>query len=163
MLYTRYLLNSVLSGYCNGVSPVISFNYGKKDFQQVKVLFRGSLKASLIGSIVVLAASVFLRDAIVSLFASGNEPLSAMAERGILLFSISYLFNGVNIFATTLFTSLSNGRLSAVMASMNFFFGGRDAFTTENGARSRWCVVVYSSCRVYEPLLECLSLEKDAK
>ena len=121
VLYARYTLNSVLSGYASGVAPVISFNYGKKDFGQVKLLFRTSLKAVLAGSVVVLAASVLLRDAIVALFASGDAVLADMARRGILLFSISYLFNGVNTFAATLFSSLSNGKLSALMASMNTF------------------------------------------
>ena len=121
VLYARFMFNSVLSGYSSGVAPVISFNYGKKDFDQVKVLFRTSLKATLVGSALVLVTSVFLRDAIVALFASGDPVLSEMARRGILLFSISYLFNGVNTFAATLFSSLSNGKLSALMASMNTF------------------------------------------
>ena len=121
VLYARFMFNSVLSGYSSGVAPVISFNYGKKDFEQVKVLFRTSLKATIAGSVLVLAASVLLRDAIVTLFASGDAVLADMARRGILLFSISYLFNGVNTFAATLFSSLSNGKLSALMASMNTF------------------------------------------
>ena len=121
VLYARFMFNSVLSGYSSGVAPVISFNYGKKDFEQVKLLFRTSLKAVLACSVLVLAASVLLRDAIVALFASGDAVLADMAHRGILLFSISYLFNGVNTFAATLFSSLSNGKLSAVMASMNTF------------------------------------------
>jgi Na+-driven multidrug efflux pump len=121
VLYARFMFNSVLSGYSSGVAPVISFNYGKKDFEQVRLLFRTSLKASVAGSVLVLAASVLLRDAIVSLFASGDLVLAGMAQRGILLFSISYLFNGVNTFAATLFSSLSNGKLSAFMASMNTF------------------------------------------
>ena len=121
VLYARFMFNSVLSGYSSGVAPVISFNFGKKDYEQVKVLFRTSLKAVLACSVLVLACSVFLRDAIVALFASGDAVLSDMARRGILLFSISYLFNGVNTFAATLFSSLSNGKLSALMASMNTF------------------------------------------
>lgn len=121
VLYARFMFNSVLSGYSSGVAPVISFNYGKKDYEQVKLLFRTSLKATIVGSVLVLAASLLLRDAIVALFASGDAVLGDMARRGILLFSFSYIFNGVNTFAATLFSSLSNGRLSAFMASMNTF------------------------------------------
>ena len=54
VLYARFMLNSVLSGYSSGVSPVISYNYGKKDFEQVKVLFRTSVKAVLAGSVLEL-------------------------------------------------------------------------------------------------------------
>ena len=121
VLYARFMLNSVLSGYASGVAPVISFNYGRKDFAQVKVLFRTSLKAVLVGSALVIAISVFMRKPIVSLFASGEPELAALASQGILLFSISYLFNGVNTFAATMFSSLNNGKLSALMAFLTTF------------------------------------------
>ncbi len=121
VLYARFMFNSVLSGYASGVAPVISFNHGKKDFAQVKILFHTSLKAVLAGSGLVLLASVFLRDPIVSLFASKEPEIAAIATRGIFLFAFSYLFNGVNTFAATLFSALNNGKVSAVMAFLTTF------------------------------------------
>lgn len=121
VLYARFMLNSVLSGYSSGVAPVISFNYGRKDSEQVRFLFRTSLKAVLFGSAMVCLASVLLRDAIVALFASGEPELAALARHGIILFAISYLFSGVNTFAATLFSALSSGKTSAFMACMNTF------------------------------------------
>lgn len=121
VLYARYMFNSVLSGYSSSVAPVISYNYGKKDFRQVKLLFRTSLKVVLAGSGLVLTASVVLSNAVAVLFAGGEPELAALARHGIMLFSFSYLFNGVNTFAATLFSSLSSGRLSAFMAFLNTF------------------------------------------
>lgn len=121
VLYARFMLNSVLSGYSSGVAPVISFNYGRNDFAQVKFLFRTSLKAVLAGSALVCLASVLLRDAIVALFASGEPELAELARRGIFLFAFSYLFSGVNTFTTSLFSALNSGKISAFMACMNTF------------------------------------------
>lgn len=121
VLYARFMLSSVLSGYSSGVAPVISFNYGRKDSEQVRFLFRTSLKAVLIGSAIVCLASVFLRDAIVALFASGEPELAELARRGIFLFAFSYLFSGVNTFSATLFSALNSGKTSAFMACMNTF------------------------------------------
>ena len=121
VLYARFMLNSVLSGYSSGVAPVISFNYGRKDYTQVRFLFRTSVKAVLAGSAIVCLASVFLRDAIVALFASGEPELAELARRGIFLFAFSYLFSGVNTFAATLFSALNSGKTSAFMACMNTF------------------------------------------
>ena len=121
VLYARYMFNSALSGYSSGVAPVISFNYGRKDYTQVKFLFRTSVKAVLAGSAIVCLASVFLRDAIVALFASGEPELAELARRGIFLFAFSYLFYGVNTFATALFSALNKGMTSAFMACMNTF------------------------------------------
>ena len=46
---------------------------------------------------------------------------AALATRGIFLFAFSYLFNGVNTFAATLFSALNNGKVSAVMAFLTTF------------------------------------------
>lgn len=121
VLYARFMLNSVLSGYSSGVAPVISFNYGRKDYTQVRFLFRTSLKAVLAGSALVCLASVILRDVIVALFASGEPELAQLARRGIFLFAFSYLFSGVNTFSATLFSALNSGKTSAFMACMNTF------------------------------------------
>ena len=153
VLYARFMFNSVLSGYSSGVAPVISFNYGKQDFDQVKLLFRTSLKAVFAASALVLGVSVVFSDGIVALFASGEPELAALARRGIMLFSLSYLFNGVNTFAATMFSSLNNGKLSAVMASLNtFVFMTGSMFLLPAlglGADGVWLAV---------PAAECLSL-----
>ena len=121
VLYARFMLNSVLSGYSSGVAPVISFNYGRKDLEQVRFLFRTSLKAVLAGSVLVYLSSLLLGDSIVSLFASGEPELTELARRGIFLFAFSYLFSGVNTFATSLFSALNKGMTSAFMACTNTF------------------------------------------
>ena len=121
ILYARFMLNSVISGYSSGVAPVISFNFGRKDHTQVKFLFRTSLKVVFAGSVLVFAASLLLRDGIVSLFASGEPELAALARHGIFLFAFSYLFSGFNTFAASLFSALNSGKTSAFMACMNTF------------------------------------------
>lgn len=121
VLYARFMLSSVLSGYSSGVAPVISFNNGRKDLKQLRFLFNTSLKVVLVGSALVCLASVVLRDAIVSLFASGEPELAELARHGIFLFAFSYLFSGVNTFSATLFSALNKGKLSAIMACMNTF------------------------------------------
>lgn len=121
VLYARFMLNSVISGYSSGVAPVISFNYGRKDQTQVKFLFLTSLKVVLAGSVLVFLSSLLLRDGIVSLFASGEPELAQLARHGIFLFAFSYLFSGINTFAASLFSALNSGKTSALMACTNTF------------------------------------------
>lgn len=121
VLYARFLFNSVLSGYSSGVAPVISFNYGRRDFGQVKSLFRISIKAIAVQSVGLLAACALLRNVIAGLFAGGDGSLAAIAATGILIFSLTYLFNGVNTFTNTLFSALGNGKISALMAFLYTF------------------------------------------
>ena len=121
VLYARFMFNSLPSGYASGVAPVISFNFGRRDFGRVKLLFHISMRAVLMGSVLIFAASTLLRGQITSLFASDNIQLASLAQRRILLFSISYLCSGVNIFAAAFFSALNRGKLSAAIMFMNVF------------------------------------------
>ena len=121
VLYARFMFNSVPSGYASGVAPVISYNYGRRNFAAVKQLFSISIKVVLTGSLLIFFSSALLRDQVVSMFAPEGSQLAVLARRGILLFSVSYLFGGVNIFAVTLFSALNNGKRSAYLAFLNVF------------------------------------------
>ena len=121
VLYARFLFNSVLTGYASGVAPVISFHHGKGDSQQVKNLFGISIKAILLESLGVMILCSFLCKPIAQLFAAGDQELLQLAQIGILLFSLNYLFNGLNTFTNTLFSALGNGKLSAIMAFLYTF------------------------------------------
>ncbi len=121
VLYARFMFNLLPSGYASGVAPVISFNFGRRDFGRVKLLFHISMRAVLMGSVLIFAASTLLRGQITSLFASDNIQLASLAQRRILLFSISYLCSGVNIFAAAFFSALNRGKLSAAIMFMNVF------------------------------------------
>lgn len=121
VLYARFLFNSVLTGYASGVAPVISFHHGKGDTQQVKALFRISIRAILLASLGTMILCAILCKPIARLFAAGDPALTHLACLGILLFSLNYLFNGLNTFTNTLFSALGNGKVSALMAFLYTF------------------------------------------
>ncbi len=58
---------------------------------------------------------------VVSLFSGGSEHVEEIAVNGARLYSVSFLFMGFNIYGSALFTSLSNGLVSAVIASIHGF------------------------------------------
>lgn len=53
---------------------------------------------------------------LVSIFAEPGSPVYQIARQGFLIFPISFLFCGFNIFASSLFTALSNGPVSALIS-----------------------------------------------
>ena len=60
-------------------------------------------------------------DHIAALFAPSSPSLRQLAAEGLSLFSYSFLFSGLNIFASALFTALSNGRVSAILSFLRTF------------------------------------------
>jgi len=121
VLYSQFLLTAVYLGYSSGVAPVISYNYGDKDSVQLKKLFRISIQFLVVCSIATFIASMFAADGIVSIFAPSGSNVHSLAVHGFYLFSICYLFMGINIFASAFFTALSNGKVSALISFLRTF------------------------------------------
>ena len=104
-----------------GAAPVISYNYGKQDGKQLKNIFSICMRFIVFVSISVFAAAFILCSPLVCIFADKGTPVYDIARNGFLLFSFSFLFCGVNIFASALFTALSNGKLSVILSFLRTF------------------------------------------
>lgn len=122
ILYAESLLNSIYYGFATGVSPVFSYKYGRKDAEQLKKLFKNSLLFVGASSIVSIMTVFCFSDVIVNLFAPKGSAVFGYASRGLTLFAISFAFMGFNIFFSALFTALSNGKISALLAFSRFVF-----------------------------------------
>lgn len=114
--YVQMLLSSIYLGYSIGISPLISFNYGKQDTNNLKNLYRSSLYIISIVSVITLILSIILAKPIIGIFASQNLSVFNMASSGFRIFSVSLLFMGFNIFASAMFTALNDGKTSAIIS-----------------------------------------------
>lgn len=121
VLYGNFLINSTYLGFSSGVAPIISYNYGNKNKEELQKVVGYSIKFVGISSIVLFVFAIVFTPYIVSVFASPGTNVNEIATKGFLLFSTSFLFNGINIFASAKFTAFSNGRVSAFISFMRTF------------------------------------------
>ncbi|MEA5012219.1 MAG: MATE family efflux transporter [Angelakisella sp.] len=121
VLYSQFLLTAVYLGFSSGVAPVISYHYGYQNNQELHKLYRISLWTITISSVVMLVVSVGLASSVTTIFVSRQSPVFDLAVKGFLLFSPTYLFTGINIFASSLFTAFSNGKVSALISFLRTF------------------------------------------
>ena len=121
VLYSQFLLTAVFLGYSSGIAPVISYKYGNEDTLQLKKIFRISMGFVGITSLVMFLASMLFAPVIVGIFTSKSSPVFAMTVHGFYLFAACYLFMGFNIFASSMFTALSNGKVSAAISFLRTF------------------------------------------
>lgn len=99
ILYAQFLFNSLYLGFSIGVAPVIGFQYGAKNRDQLKSLYK------ICNCFVI--ASIFVPD---------RGETYVMASEGLRIFALSFLFSGFNIFSSSLFTALSDGKTSAIIS-----------------------------------------------
>lgn len=118
ILYSMFMLESIFMGYAVGIAPIISYNFGSNDRTQLKRIFKNSIYIIFIGSLAIYGISVLLGPYFIQFMAAEGSDIYVIATDGFKLFSISFLFMGFNIFASMLFTALSNGKVSATISFM---------------------------------------------
>lgn len=121
VLYAQYLLTAIYMGYSTGTAPIFSFNYGSKNHIQLKKLFKISTYFILFCSIFTFILSLLFAEQIVLIFTGKNSAVYELSIYGFRLFAISFLFTGISIFASSLFTALSDGKVSASISFLRTF------------------------------------------
>ena len=123
IMYVLMFASSLYTGYSYGVAPMLSFYYGEQNHEKLHRLVTMSLKVITFISVVTVALSFALTRPLVSVFAHPDNPVHDLAVTGNRICTIALFFIGFNIFASGMFTALSNGVVSAVLAfSRSFVF-----------------------------------------
>ena len=123
IMYVLMFASSLYTGYSYGVAPMISYYYGEKNQEKLKKLVIISFKVITVISLVSAAVSFAATKPLVSIFARPDNPVYDLAVIGNRICTLSLFFIGFNIFASGMFTALSNGIVSAVLAfSRSFVF-----------------------------------------
>lgn len=123
IMYVLMFASSLYTGYSYGVAPMLSYYYGEQNREKLKKLVAVSMRVIAGISLVTVAVSVLLTRPLVSVFARPDNPVYDLAVTGNRICTIALLFIGFNIFASGMFTALSNGVVSAILAfSRSFVF-----------------------------------------
>ncbi|MEY8394472.1 MATE family efflux transporter [Lachnospiraceae bacterium 45-P1] len=123
IMYVLMFASSLYTGYSYGVAPMLSYYYGEKNHEKLKKLVSTSLKVIAVISLVTVVASFAAAKPLVSVFARPDNLVYDLAVTGNRICTLALLFIGFNIFASGMFTALSNGIVSAILAfSRSFVF-----------------------------------------
>ena len=123
IMYVFMFVSALFIGYSYGAAPMISYYHGEGNHEKLKKLVRFSVRFILGASALCAAVSALATPALVGVFTRPGSPVYALAVTGNRLCSIALLFLGLNVFASSMFTALSNGVVSAVLAfSRSFLF-----------------------------------------
>lgn len=121
LIYSQFLLSTIFIGFSMGVSPIISYKYGNQDNRQIHKILRISMLCILIFSIIIFFLSMLGGTTIATIFAARGSHVYQITQEGLLIFPISFLFCGFNIFTAAFFTALSNGKVAAMLSFLRSF------------------------------------------
>ena len=121
IIYSQFLLNTLYIGFSMGAAPIIGFNYGSKNIRRQRKVIWTCVGFIMAVSLAVFGLSITGGPRIAALFAPDSSPVYAIAAEGFSVFSYGFLFCGLNLFTSSMFTALSDGRTSAVLSFLRTF------------------------------------------
>ena len=116
IMYVNFIFIAVYIGYSIGTAPIIGFHYGAQNHDELRSMYQKSLRLLTVVSLSLTAIAVAASGVLSGIFVGYDPALHAMTLRGFRLYSLAFLFLGINIFASSFFTALNNGLVSALLS-----------------------------------------------
>ena len=116
LMYVNMIFLSAFIGYSIGTAPIVSFNYGAENHEELKGLLKKSMLIVAVFALFMFTASRLLATSFAELFTGYDRELCTLTRRAFLIFSFSFLFAGFAIYGSCFFTALNDGLTSALIA-----------------------------------------------
>ena len=116
LMYVCMIFIAIFIGYSIGTAPIVSFNYGAGNTDELKNLFKKSLLIIGSTSLAMMIFGEVMAAPLSQMFVGYDPELYAMTVRGFYIFSFSFLFSGIAIWGSGFFTALNNGIISAIIS-----------------------------------------------
>lgn len=121
IMYVNFIFIAVLSGYAIGIAPVIGYNYGARNNDELKNVFKKSLFLMAVFGVVLTLLAVGFSHPLAKLFVGYDESLFIMTKNALRIYSIGFIIMGFSIFGSAFFTALGNGIISALISFLRTF------------------------------------------
>lgn len=116
IMYVNFIFVAVFIGYSIGSAPIVGYHYGAGNREELKNLYQKSIKLILFSGLLMTVLAVGMSGMLAKIFVGYDAALFALTKRGFCIYSLSFLFMGINIFASAFFTALGNGLVSALIS-----------------------------------------------
>lgn len=116
IMYVNFIFMAIFFGYAIGSAPIIGYHYGAANDKELKNLFRKSMVLMGGSGLILTVLAEILTVPLVTIFASYDAELFQMTAHGFRLYSLAFLFMGINVWGSAFFTALGNGAVSAIIS-----------------------------------------------
>lgn len=97
---------SIFTGIAQGVQPIISKQYGKKDKEGIRYVMKKGVMLAFGCGVVCCLGGILLAEPIISVFNDGNDlEFYNIARKGIQIYFFAFIPMGINIVMSSVFSS----------------------------------------------------------
>ena len=146
----------LMFGVSDGIGPIVSYNYGAKEYSRVDKVMSLSDKVLLVIGSAIFIILFFFGENIVKIFVGNDKVILELAAVGAKIYAFAFLVNGFNIVNSGYFTYIDKPKESAIVAAarglifigvgiftLPFIFGSNGIWMTIPFAEIVTIVVVY--------------------
>lgn len=116
IMYVAWFFGALISGYCMGTAPIMSFQHGAENDAEKRSIMRNSIAIVLVGGIGAAVLVQVIAQPVAALFTSYDAQLEALTVHGMRLYCLAFALMGFSMYGSSLFTALGNGPVSAAIA-----------------------------------------------
>lgn len=116
VMYAAFIFISVFAGYSSGSSPIMGYHFGAEHNKEMKNILKKSMIMLSVSAVVLTVAAMLLARPISALFIGYDAELLKLTARAFKICSIPFLVMWFNIYASSFFTALNDGAVSAAIS-----------------------------------------------
>ena len=116
LMYVQFIFVGIFIGFSIGSAPIVGYHYGAQNHAELKNMLKMSTRLMCGAGVVLTLLAMTLASPLAKLFVGYDEALYTLTCHAFRLFSFAFLFAGFNIFASSFFTALNNGAVSAAIS-----------------------------------------------
>lgn len=106
---------SIIFGIADGVSPIVSYNYGHGKFDRVRQVMRQATVSGFVVGCLLFLVLLLGGEKLAAMFAD-DEAVIRVASAGAVVYACAFLVNSFNIIYSIYFTAIGGAKESAIIA-----------------------------------------------
>lgn len=114
--YVSQFGSLLIFGIGDGISSIISYNYGAKNFERVKSIYTLSLKIAGVIGVATFTCLFFFSEPLVKIFVSSNSEAINLAVSGSKFYACAFLISGFTTLSSSYFTAIGYAKESVIIA-----------------------------------------------
>ena len=121
LMYVEFIFAAVFIGYAIGCAPIVSYHFGAGNHGELKNLLGKRVLLMSAGGLLMVGIAQGLAGPMARLFVGYDDTLCAMTVHAFRISTLAFLLVGFNIFASSFFTALNDGVVSAIISFLRTF------------------------------------------
>jgi putative MATE family efflux protein len=121
IIFVEGIFASFFYGFAMEATTVVGYNYGAKNYPELKSLLRKGNVLNFGFGILMTVLCMVCASMVAQIYVGYDEEVYRLSVHAMQLYAFAFLFQGFNEYSSAYFTGLNNGKVSAIIAFSKTF------------------------------------------